>query len=234
MKKKKTLVVLSGAGVSAESGLGTFRDSGGLWEKYAIEDVATPEAWRKNAALVTEFYNMRRKQAYEAKPNLAHQIIAELEEFFDVVVITQNIDTLHEKAGSSNVLHLHGRIDQVKSSGPNAEKAYYDQPNWEVKLTDLCPDGYPLRPHVVWFGEAVPMLEEAARIVEKADVFVVIGTSLNVYPAAGLVDLVKPHTPCFIVDPLDVAVGSNFTAIKAIASEGCVLLKAALMKGLEE
>jgi NAD-dependent deacetylase len=229
MTDKKTLVILSGAGVSAESGLGTFRDSGGLWEKYAIEDVATPEAWKKNPALVTSFYNMRRKQAYEAQPNLAHQTIAELEDFFNVVVITQNIDTLHEKAGSTNVLHLHGRIDQVKSSGPNAEKAYYEQPNWEVKLTDLCPEGYPLRPHVVWFGEAVPMLEEAARIVEKADVFVVIGTSLNVYPAAGLVDLVKPNTPCFIVDPLDVPVGSNFTAIRAVASEGCLLLKKELL-----
>ena len=221
---KKRLVVLSGAGISAESGLGTFRDNGGLWEKYNIEDVATPEAWNKNPTLVTEFYNMRRKQAYEAQPNIAHQILAELEKEYDVHIITQNIDNLHERAGSSSVLHLHGCIDQVKSSGPNAEKEYYLQKNWEVKIGDVCPEGYQLRPHVVWFGEAVPMLEKAAEICQTADVFVVVGTSLNVYPASGLIHYVSTQAKCFIIDPSDVEVPHHFIQIQENATVGVELL----------
>ncbi len=222
---KKRLVVLSGAGISAESGLGTFRDSGGLWEKYPIEEVATPEAWQKNPALVTEFYNMRRKQAYAAQPNDGHKILAELENDFDVHIITQNIDDLHERAGSSNVLHLHGEITKVKSSGPNAEKKYYPQTDWEVKMGDLCPEGYQLRPHVVWFGEAVPMLDQAAEIVKTAELFLVVGTSLNVYPAAGLVHYAPETCEKHIIDPHNVPVSSAFNHILANATEGMPIFK---------
>lgn len=217
---KKRLVVLSGAGVSAESGLGTFRDSGGLWEKYRIEDVATPEAWEKDPRLVTLFYNMRRKQAYEALPNPAHEVLAQLENFFDVFVITQNIDDLHERAGSKKVLHLHGEIGKVKSSGPNAEKEYFPQKHWEVKMGDVCPEGYQLRPHVVWFGEAVPMLNEAEKIVRTADLFLVVGTSLNVYPAAGLIYSVPQSAPSYLIDPNEVEITHNFKHIKQPASKG--------------
>lgn len=221
---KKRLVVLSGAGISAESGLETFRDSGGLWEKFNIEDVATPEAWNRDPKLVTEFYNMRRKQAYEAKPNLAHELLVELEKEYDVQIITQNIDNLHERAGSSSVLHLHGAINQVKSSGPNAEKEYFTQKNWEVKIGDVCPEGYQLRPHVVWFGEPVPMLESAALICKQADVFMVIGTSLNVYPAAGLINYIPQKAKCFLIDPNSVQVPSYFTLIQENATTGLVKL----------
>jgi NAD-dependent deacetylase len=222
---KKRLVVLSGAGISAESGLGTFRDSGGLWEKYPIEEVATPEAWQKNPALVTEFYNMRRKQAYDAQPNDGHKILAELENKYDVNIITQNIDDLHERAGSSHVLHLHGEITKVKSSGPNAEKAYYPKIDWEVKMGDLCPEGYQLRPHVVWFGEAVPMLEQAAEIVKTADVFLVVGTSLNVYPAAGLIHYAPNNCKKYVVDPNNVNVTNQFQYILENATKGLAIFK---------
>lgn len=222
---KKRLVVLSGAGISAESGLGTFRDSGGLWEEYRIEDVATPDAWNNNPTLVTEFYNMRRKQAYEAQPNEGHKILAELEKDFDVIIITQNIDDLHERAGSKNVLHLHGEISKVKSSGPNAEKHYYPQKNWEVKMGDLCPEGYQLRPHVVWFGEAVPMLEKAAEIVETADLFLVVGTSLNVYPAAGLVSYVSEKCVKYILDPNLIQISNDFKQIELNATDGMKLFR---------
>ncbi|MDX1651244.1 MAG: NAD-dependent deacylase [Brumimicrobium sp.] len=221
---KKKIVVLSGAGISAESGLGTFRDSGGLWEKYPIEQVATPEAWEKDSALVTEFYNMRRKQAYEASPNAGHLALAKLEKNYDVSIITQNIDDLHERAGSSNVIHLHGEISKVKSSGPSSEKKYYLQKNWEVKMGDLCPEGYQLRPHVVWFGEEVPMLGKAAEVVRGADIFIVVGTSLNVYPAAGLVDYVRSEALCYLVDPSEVSVPKNFRIIQKNASTGLPML----------
>jgi len=217
---KQKIVVLSGAGISAESGLGTFRDSGGLWEEYNIEDVATPDAWDKNPELVTKFYNMRRKQAFEAKPNKGHLALVDLEKVFDVTIITQNIDNLHERAGSSKVIHLHGEISKVKSSGPNSESKYYPQQNWEVKIGDLCSDGYQLRPHVVWFGEAVPMLDKAAEICQTADVFIVVGTSLNVYPAAGLIHYVPEKAKCFLVDPSEVQVPFHFNHIKDIASKG--------------
>lgn len=217
---KQKIVVLSGAGISAESGLGTFRDSGGLWEEYPIEEVATPEAWRKNPKLVTEFYNMRRKQAYEAKPNQGHFALANLEKQYDVTIITQNIDDLHERSGSSKVIYLHGEINKVKSSGPNSESNYYPQKSWEVKIGDLCSEGYQLRPHVVWFGEAVPMLDEAAEICQTANIFVVVGTSLNVYPAAGLIHYVPNKAKCFLVDPSDVSVPSHYKHIKDNAAKG--------------
>lgn len=214
------LVVLSGAGISAESGLGTFRDSGGLWENYRIEDVATPEAWQANKELVLEFYNMRRKVNNEAEPNEAHRILADLEQHFDVHIVTQNIDNLHERAGSSKVLHLHGEITKSKSSGLKQEKAYYDIEGDSIELGDLCPEGYQLRPHVVWFGEAVPLFDAATNIVSKADIFLVIGTSLNVYPAAGLIHAVSNKCRCFAIDPKDIPIHARFEHIRSDATEG--------------
>lgn len=187
--------------MSAESGIETFRNSGGLWEQHKIEDVATPEAWERQPHIVQEFYNMRRKQILEANPNLAHILIAELEKINKITVITQNIDDLHERAGSTDVLHLHGNIRFSKSSGPNQEKEYYPIEGWELKMTDRCPEGYILRPHVVWFGEAVPMYDQALPIIKSADVFIVIGTSLNVYPAAGLIHYCSDHTRKYLIDP---------------------------------
>ncbi|HAV4551051.1 TPA: NAD-dependent deacylase, partial [Acinetobacter baumannii] len=184
------LVVFSGAGMSAESGISTFRDSNGLWENYDIQQVATPEAWERNPALVQRFYNERRKNILEAQPNEAHQYIAKLQDYYDVQVITQNIDDLHERAGSQNVLHLHGNIRLAKSSGPDAQYTtqFYEVNGWKLDLEqDFCPNGYPLRPHVVWFGEAVPAYEEAIRLVQSADIFIVIGSTLSVYPVAALV-----------------------------------------------
>jgi NAD-dependent deacetylase len=197
----KKIVFFSGAGMSAESGISTFRDSGGLWEKYEINEVATPEAWRRNPDLVTDFYNQRRKQIIETSPNQAHQFIAELDNLFDVTVITQNIDDLHERAGSKNILHLHGNIRLAKSSGPNQEKKLYPIDGWELTKNDLCEDGYRLRPHVVWFGEAVPALEDAIPLIESADVFVVIGTSLQIYPAAGLIHYAPKTATKILIDP---------------------------------
>lgn len=227
---KSEITIFSGAGISAESGLGTFRDNGGLWEKYNLEEVATPEAWRTNPAMVTYFYNMRRKQCYETNPNPAHYAIAKLEEKFDVEVITQNVDYLHERAGSSKVTHLHGEINKVKSSGPNAERKYYLQENWEVKMGDLCPEGYQLRPHVVWFGEDVPQLEKAIKIIQTAEIVIVVGTSLNVYPAAGIIDYAPENATYYIIDPKEVAVPRYFKTIWKRASEGVPLLVNELMK----
>lgn len=200
----KKLVVFSGAGMSAESGISTFRDSNGLWENYDIQQVATPEAWQKNPALVQRFYNERRKNILESQPNSAHQYIAKLQDYFDVQVITQNIDDLHERAGSTKVLHLHGNIRLAKSSGPNAQftTQFYDINGWKLDLEhDLCPDGYPLRPHVVWFGEAVPAYEEAIRVVQSADIFIVIGSTLSVYPVAGLVHEITAQCKAYYIDP---------------------------------
>ncbi len=199
MKLKKKLVVFTGAGISAESGIGTFRDSGGLWEKYKIEDVATPEAWAKNRALVLDFYNQRRKHAMEATPNTAHLLLAELEKHYDVQIITQNIDNLHERAGSTKVLHLHGEIMKARSTADPT--LIYELSGWEIKLGDTCAKGSQLRPHIVWFGEMVPNMDMAATYVQMADVFVVIGTSLNVYPAAGLVEMASADTPKYLIDP---------------------------------
>lgn len=196
---KKKLVVLSGAGMSAESGLRTFRDMGGLWENYRVEDVASPEGWAANPEVVLDFYNQRRKQAFEAQPNRGHEVLAELEEYFDVQIITQNVDGLHEKAGSTNVLHLHGELSKVRSV-KNAE-LIYDIGADAIELGDLADDGAQLRPHIVWFGEMVPLIEPAADICLNADIFIVVGTSLQVYPAAGLVGYVGQNIPKFVIDP---------------------------------
>jgi NAD-dependent deacetylase len=199
----KRIVVISGAGVSAESGLNTFRDSGGLWEQYAIEEVATPEAWQRNPELVTEFYNLRRKQLLKAEPNAAHRALAELESHFDVRVVTQNVDDLHERAGSTHVLHLHGELLKVRSSVD--ETLIYEWKKAEVKIGDLCEKGSQLRPHVVWFGEEVPMMGDALREVMNTDILIVVGTSLNVYPAASLAYAAPESTPIYVVDPDDMS-----------------------------
>lgn len=196
--KKQKLVVLTGAGISAESGLQTFRDGDGLWEGYSIYDVATPEAWQRNPVLVQDFYNMRRKAVTDAEPNAAHILLADLEKKFDVSIITQNIDNLHERAGSSSVLHLHGIITQSRST--RNPELVYDIKGWELKMGDTCELGSQLRPHIVWFGEAVPEIERAASIVAQADIFMIIGTSLVVYPAAGLIQYAPPHIPIYIID----------------------------------
>ncbi len=194
----KKLVILTGAGISAESGLKTFRDAGGLWEGYNVMDVATPEAWQRNPEMVQRFYNERRKQIIAAKPNAAHFALVDLEKDFDVHIITQNIDDLHERAGSTQVAHLHGVITYAQSS--NAAHLVYPIKGDELKMGELCELGSQLRPHVVWFGEAVPMIEVAAKICAEADIFVLIGTSLAVYPAAGLIDYVSPGVAKYIID----------------------------------
>ncbi len=221
---KKKLVVLSGAGMSQESGLRTFRDMGGLWEEYRVEDVATPEAWTRNPDLVMRFYNERRKQLYECSPNAGHTGLVDLEKDFDVHIITQNVDDLHERAGSKNVIHLHGELKKARSSVDPS--LVYDIDGWELKFGQKCAKGSQLRPHIVWFGEAVPAMEEAVPVVAKADILVVIGTSLNVYPAAGLVNYVEPGTPIFVVDPErpDMYI-RNVTYIQEKAGKGVEILK---------
>jgi NAD-dependent deacetylase len=198
MRKKPKLVILSGAGVSAESGIPTFRDAGGLWEGHDIMEVASPQGWRKNPALVLHFYNERRRAAKNVVPNVAHHIIAELEQDFAVQVITQNVDDLHERAGSTHVLHLHGSLFQMRSS---VNEHLVLPIEGDIHLGDLCPEGSQLRPNIVWFGEAVPLIVPAAKHCAAADIFVVVGTSLQVYPAAGLIDQVPPEVPKFVVDP---------------------------------
>ena len=198
-KHHSKIVILTGAGISAESGLATFRDSGGLWEGYKIEDVATPEAWRKDQELVLDFYNMRRKAALDAKPNAGHLALAKLEEKFDVTIITQNVDNLHEKAGSSKVIHLHGEL--FKSRSTIDSRLVYEMSGWELKKGDKCAKGSQLRPHIVWFGEAVPTMDLAVEETMTADVFIVVGTSLQVYPAAGLLDYVADEIPKYVIDP---------------------------------
>lgn len=195
----KKIVVLTGAGISAESGLKTFRDSGGLWEGHDVTEVATPEAWHRDRALVLEFYNQRRKQALTAKPNDGHLALAELQKHFQVSIVTQNVDSLHEDAGSNQVLHLHGQLNKSRSTLD--ESLVYDVDGWELKEGDTCEKGSQLRPHIVWFGEAVPMMEPAISETISADIFIVAGTSLVVYPAAGLLDFVPQEVPKYIVDP---------------------------------
>lgn len=226
---KQKLVVLTGAGMSAESGIPTFRASDGLWEQHKIEDVASPEGWRKNQLLVLDFYNQRRKQILSASPNAGHIQLAEMQELFDVSVITQNIDDLHERAGSKNVLHLHGEI--LKSRSTLDPNLIYDIEGWELKQGDKCERGSQLRPHIVWFGEAVPAMDHAIRIVEQADIFVIVGTSLLVYPAAGLVHYAKSEIPKFIVDPVVPKVSSinNLRIIQLGAGEGLHQLRKQLM-----
>ena len=231
----KKLVVLTGAGMSAESGIGTFRDSGGLWEQYPVEQVATPEGYRANPKLVIDFYNMRRKELQHVKPNRGHELIAELEKDFDVTVITQNVDNLHERAGSHHVIHLHGELTKVTSSREPNNPAYIKElkpEEWEVKMGDLAADGSQIRPFIVWFGEAVPMIETAIGYAEQADIFVIIGTSLNVYPAAGLLYYVPADVPVYLIDPKDVAIasGRKVHVIKKGASEGMEELKNLLLK----
>jgi NAD-dependent deacetylase len=195
----KKIVVFTGSGISAESGIRTFRDSGGLWEEYDIMEVATPQAWDRNPGLVQGFYNKRRKQILEASPNAAHIALKRLEERFNTVVITQNIDDLHERAGSSNIIHLHGLITMSRSS--RYPHLTYPINGWELGMDEVCEKGFPLRPHIVWFGEEVPEMDKAAMIVSRADIFIVIGTSLEVYPAAGLVNLAPEEALKFIIDP---------------------------------
>jgi NAD-dependent deacetylase len=195
----KRIVVLTGAGMSAESGISTFRDSNGLWQNHRIEEVASPIAWQQNPAMVLEFYNQRRKQLFEVEPNAGHLALARLEKHFEVHIITQNVDDLHERAGSSHVTHLHGELKKARSTvDPNL---VYTLQHWELKLGDTCEKGSQLRPHIVWFGEAVPMMDEALKIVSQADLFMVIGTSMVVYPAAGLIHYVPQHIPKYYVDP---------------------------------
>lgn len=197
--KKKKIVVLTGAGISAESGIPTFRDSNGLWEGYDVTKVATPEGWHADRALVLDFYNQRRKAALNAKPNAGHHILAELEQDFDVTIITQNIDNLHEQAGSSKVIHLHGEL--FKSRSTLDERLVYPIEGWELNIGDKCERGSQLRPHIVWFGEMVPMMDVAAEETVTADIFMVVGTSLLVYPAAGLIDFVGEDIPKYVIDP---------------------------------
>ena len=213
------IVILTGAGISAESGLQTFRGSDGLWEGYSIYDVATPEAWHKDPAMVQDFYNLRRKSILKAQPNEAHLSLARLENKHDVTIITQNIDNLHERAGSTRVLHLHGEITKSRSS--KDPDLVYDVEGYELKMGDTCELGSQLRPHIVWFGEAVPMIGEAAAIVSSADLLVVVGTSLLVYPAAGLVDYAPPEAKLFVIDPETPALNNTRAGyIAQKASEG--------------
>ena len=219
------LVVLTGAGISAESGIQTFRDSNGLWEGFDVMQVASIDGWHKNPALVLDFYNQRRKQCQSVSPNAAHFALAAFEAFAEVTIITQNVDNLHELAGSSHVIHLHGELAKVRSSGnPNYLKDISEvaENGWEIKMGDVCPDGHQLRPHIVWFGEIVDAIETAAQEVDSADVVMVIGTSLQVYPAAGLLEYVGDNIPKFIIDKNipNIPASSNLTAIEESATIG--------------
>ncbi|MDE3184504.1 MAG: NAD-dependent deacylase [Bacteroidota bacterium] len=221
---KKNLIVLTGAGISAESGLKTFRDSDGLWMGYDVYEVASPQGWAKNPELVLDFYNQRRKEVAKALPNEAHNGIADLEAYFNVTVITQNIDDLHERAGSRKVIHLHGEIFKMRSE--EDENTFYDI-NGDINWGDKAPDGFQLRPHVVWFGEQVPMIAEAAKAMSTADVFILAGTSLQVYPAAGLIDFLPAKIPKYIIDknPPYVPPHHNFNVIQKPATEGVAEVK---------
>ena len=215
---KKHLVVLSGAGISAESGLKTFRDSDGLWMGHNIEDVATPRAFKKNPQLVLDFYNMRRRDVAEAKPNKAHHVLAELEKEYNVTIITQNIDDLHERAGSTNVIHLHGEIFKMRSS---LDATIIHPIKTDIQLGDTAPDGAQWRPHIVWFEEPVPLIEDAALIMGIADIFLLIGTSLQVYPAAGLIHYLPEETPKFIIDK-KIPPTDNLKSLKSIEASATV------------
>lgn len=223
----KKLVVLSGAGISAESGIKTFRDSGGLWEQYDVMDVASIEGWYKNPQLLIDFYNERRLQLATSEPNEGHRGLAQLESEFDVQIITQNVDNLHERAGSTNVLHLHGELTKVRSV--RNDSLITDIGYTEIKLGEKASDGAQLRPYIVWFGEAVPMFEKAIAIARQADVFVIIGTSLNVYPAAGIVNYVPAGVPIYLIDPEDVNSSKKIMHIKKPATEGVKELQKILL-----
>ena len=231
MKRKKKLVVLTGAGMSAESGLATFRGSGGMWDNYRVEEVATPEAWESNPQLVIDFYNHRRKELIKSHPNRGHKILAELEEHFDIEIITQNVDNLHEKAGSSQVLHIHGELMKVRSTGPGGEIFELSENNIFSKIGDLCPNKYQLRPHIVWFGEPVPLMYDAIEIAKQAEIFLIIGTSMQVYPAASLIDYVPDDSPIYLIDPNETTVyNSSINFILKGASEGMEFFKNMVLK----
>lgn len=230
--KKTKIVVLTGAGVSAESGVSTFRDSNGLWENYKVEDVASIEGWYRDPALVLEFYNARRAQLAEVKPNAAHIAIASLEQDYDVTVVTQNVDNLHERAGSTKIIHLHGELTKVRPENccndrdGYSEETVFDIGTDSINIGDMAPNGAQLRPHIVWFGEAVPKIERAIDAVEAADMLLIVGTSLQVYPAAGLYRYAKSSTPIYIIDPKDVPVrDGRVTHIKDVATNGMEVFK---------
>jgi NAD-dependent deacetylase len=228
---KKNLIILTGAGISAESGLKTFRDSDGLWMGYDVYEVASPQGWQKNPELVLDFYNQRRNEVAKALPNAAHKGIADLENDFKVTIITQNIDDLHERAGSKNVIHLHGEIFKMRSE--KDANTFYEIKD-EIHFGDKAPDGFQLRPHVVWFGEQVPLIEEAAKVLSTADIFILAGTSLQVYPAAGLIDFLPPGIPKYIIDknPPLILPHHNFRVIKKPATEGVEEVKKILINSL--
>ena len=224
---RKKIVVLTGAGVSAESGISTFRDSDGLWENFRVEDVASIEGWYRNRAVVMDFYNQRRAQLSEVRPNAAHLAIADLEKEYDVTVVTQNVDNLHERAGSTKIIHLHGELTKVRPENccnemdGFSEETVFDIGTEPVHIGDLAPNGAQLRPHIVWFGEAVPKIEAAIDAVEAADILLIVGTSLQVYPAAGLYRYAGPDTPIYIIDPNDVPVRDpRVTHVKDVATRG--------------
>jgi NAD-dependent deacetylase len=228
------LYVLTGAGMSAESGIKTFRDSGGLWEEYDVMTVASIEGWHQNPQLILKFYNERRKQLETAQPNTGHLGLVELEKYFQVKIITQNVDNLHERAGSSHVLHLHGELTKARSTGNPA--LVYDIGYKDINWDDKCEQGHQLRPHIVWFGEAVPEIETAINMLQDADALAVIGTSLNVYPAASLVNYVSPQVPIYLIDPNEVAASSrrNTEFIREKASTGVMILKNKLLEKFKE
>lgn len=227
----KRIVILTGAGMSAESGISTFRDSNGLWQNHRIEEVASPEAWVRNPEMVLEFYNQRRKQLFEVEPNDGHRALVRLEEKFDVQIVTQNVDDLHERAGSSRVWHLHGELKKARSTID--PKLIYELKQWELKLGDKCEKGSQLRPHIVWFGEAVPMIDKAAELTKTADIFMVVGTSMVVYPAAGLIHYVEREVPKYYVDPKAFAV-HGVTNLKVIREKAGEALPALVDRLLNE
>jgi NAD-dependent deacetylase len=227
---KQKIVVLTGAGISAESGLATFRDANGLWEGHDVMEVASPEGWQKNPQLVLEFYNQRRKSALDVQPNAAHKALVDLEEKFEVIIITQNVDDLHERAGSSQIMHLHGKLFESRST--QDESLIYPMEGWELNLGDLCEKGAQLRPNIVWFGEPVPLIEKAAEETISADYLLVIGTSLQVYPAAGLLSYAPHDTPVYLIDPnaLSVASRRNLKIIQEKATVGVPALVKELLE----
>ena len=216
----KRIVILTGAGISAESGVKTFRGSNGLWNNYRIEEVASPIAWERDPKLVLEFYNQRRKQLFEVNPNAGHKALVKLEKKFNVKIITQNVDDLHERAGSENILHLHGELKKARSTVDS--ELVYELKDWPLNIGDKCEQGSQLRPHIVWFGEAVPAIMDAIQIAKNADIFIVIGTSMVVYPAAGLINYVSDETPKYLIDPnaKEVSGIKNLTIIRKKAGEG--------------
>lgn len=226
---RKKIVALTGAGVSAESGIKTFRDAGGLWEGHDVMEVASPQGFAKNPELVLDFYNQRRRQLFQVEPNPGHRALVGLEDYFDVHIVTQNVDDLHERAGSSNVLHLHGELLKVRSSKNESDILRWEK---DLNLGDVCKSGYQLRPHIVWFGEQVPLLDEAVKVTETADILIIIGTSMQVYPAASLINFVSQETPIHFIDPRPTVNASqykNLTILEATAAKGAPTLVADLI-----